>query len=48
MRLSQRPDYIRPLIPSVVALAPFDSAIANACMRIHSDKIREHHSNGDT
>ena len=36
-----------PLISSVVAPNPYDFAIANALMRLDSDKSRDLHSNGD-
>ncbi len=41
------PGYVRyPLIPSIVAIDSFDSAIANAFVRLHFDKPFNLHSNG--
>ena len=47
MRQGWKPSYRRPLIPSVVAPDPFDSAIAKALVRFHFDKHLCLHPNGE-
>ena len=47
LRQGWEPGYRRPLIPSVVAPHPFDSAIANALVRLHFDKPLCLHPNGE-